>query len=614
MAVRLVRRMLGLGLVLLVPLAVSATAHAATLTPVPFGAPGYAVKAGPANGTPGFEAPGFSPDASWTTGATAPFGFLTTCTGLPAPTVVPAWVSGGDLLMRKTFTLPAGTGAGSVRVRVDNDVTVYVNGTAVGSSPHENCANLAPPGPYSVPAGTLHAGTNVLALRVRDRGDQRYADAELQVTFDDADADGIGDAADNCPTRANADQADADGDGRGDVCDGFSVAIAPTALAAGGSTQLTARITNRSTTEALASVRLVPPAGVSVPGGAIVRTGLALAPGASTDVMFSADAACGGAGGAWTAAAGTTADPLAPGAPRLALLPAGTALDTSVTGTCSLRFATPPAAARVGQTISGAPLNPAGPRVAVEVLGAGGSLATSAVPVSVALAPGATGPGVLSGTTTQPAGAGRAEFGDLRIDAAGSYRLTATAPGAGAVTTDPFTIDQVAATCTGTCTATVSTPSASVTATATTVGGGPGFITLSANVGPEPDCAGYTEFSPDWVLINGSPNLGEKLVTFKISYRTLFTGWRTNGLSRVQACFSAPYAFAGRAGSTPVVSRFDGDGDGVAEDWWTGLLPECKVLWVTNAPPCVKERRLLSDGIAVVARLPGGAIDPKMRG
>ena len=115
------------------------------------------------------------------------------------------------------------------------------------------------------------------------------------------------------------------------------------------------------------------------------------------------------------------------------------------------------------------------------------------------------------------------------------------------------------------------------------------------------------------MLVNGSANLTEKLVTYKISYRTLLAGWKQNGLSLVQACFSAPYAFTARSGQ-PVRSSFDGDGDGIPEDWFTALLPECKVLWITRQPPCVKERRLLKDGIAVVARLPGGAIDPKMRG
>lgn len=41
----------------------------------------------------------------------------------------------------------------------------------------------------------------------------------LDACADDADGDGIEDAADNCPTTPNADQADADRDGIGDACD-----------------------------------------------------------------------------------------------------------------------------------------------------------------------------------------------------------------------------------------------------------------------------------------------------------------------------------------------------------------------------------------------------------
>jgi len=39
------------------------------------------------------------------------------------------------------------------------------------------------------------------------------------TSADDADGDGVANSTDNCPSLANADQADADGDGAGDVCD-----------------------------------------------------------------------------------------------------------------------------------------------------------------------------------------------------------------------------------------------------------------------------------------------------------------------------------------------------------------------------------------------------------
>ena len=63
-----------------------------------------------------------------------------------------------------------------------------------------------------------------------------------------------------------------------------------------------------------------------------------------------------------------------------------------------------------------------------------------------------------------------------------------------------------------------------------------------------------------------------------------------------------------------MTSQYDGDGDGVPETVVHGVLPECKVLGRTNAPPCVSDRKLLRDGIAVTVKLPGGAIDPRMRG
>ena len=73
------------------------------------------------------------------------------------PTTNAGW-GVGDLLLRKTFTVPAGAGAGTVQVRVDNDVWVYLNGVLVGSAQHEGCADVNPPAPFAFAAGTLQRG------------------------------------------------------------------------------------------------------------------------------------------------------------------------------------------------------------------------------------------------------------------------------------------------------------------------------------------------------------------------------------------------------------------------------------------------------------------------
>ena len=228
--------------------------------------------------------------------------------------------------------------SGDRAVRVDNDVWVYIDGVLIGSGTHEGCANINPPGPYAF-AARHGARTQLLAVRARDRSDQRYIDVRVQVTFDDADADGIGDAADNCPTRANPGQADADGDGRGDVCDGFACARAGEPSPAGGRVTLTATITNRSTTR-----------------GAHVRAARRRPPGSRCPAARS----CSPASASRPAPRRPRRSPPTPAARRRAApgraaalrrraacsCPEGTALATAVTGACSLRFATPPSAAR----------------------------------------------------------------------------------------------------------------------------------------------------------------------------------------------------------------------------------------------------------------------------
>jgi hypothetical protein len=336
----------------------------------------------------GFEQPGYddSAAAGWRDGA-APFGSLTYCSG-SLPAVNTEWDS-SELLVRRTFTARPGTGAGTVELLIDNDATVYLNGQELGSSVHENCANLAPP-TFAIPAGAIHAGQNVLAVRARDRGDQQYLDVRAQADFADPDGDGIGTPEDNCPDVPNANQADADGDGVGNACDN---------------------------------------------------------------------------------------------------------------------------------------------------------------------------------ETTECAGSS--------------------------------------------CAASASTSSISTTVTATTSGEDPGWLYLAVNVGPPLDCANSTEFSPDVFTLDGSPNILEKTVTLKTSWRSLFSGWQASGLSRVQFCFSAPYDFRVRHGYGKGTYLYDGDGDGITETWTKGVLPECRTLLQTSPPPCVSRRALARDGIELRARIPGGDFDPR---
>ncbi|MBI5508788.1 MAG: thrombospondin type 3 repeat-containing protein [Deltaproteobacteria bacterium] len=64
----------------------------------------------------------------------------------------------------------------------------------------------------------LAAGPHSLAVRVASVPGS-FLDVSISVWPPDADLDGVPDSTDNCPTTANADQADSDADGMGDVCD-----------------------------------------------------------------------------------------------------------------------------------------------------------------------------------------------------------------------------------------------------------------------------------------------------------------------------------------------------------------------------------------------------------
>jgi hypothetical protein len=97
------------------------------------------------------------------------------------------------MLLRKSYALPSWWSAPlTVRVAIDNDIQVFVNGhneTATASSGydassgfvvHEGCATLDS-FTFSVPTSDLVHGTNLLAIRARDRGTIAYVDVRMSA-------------------------------------------------------------------------------------------------------------------------------------------------------------------------------------------------------------------------------------------------------------------------------------------------------------------------------------------------------------------------------------------------------------------------------------------------
>jgi len=169
-------------------------------TLVPYGATGYKYQLTDSV-TPwvGFQQPGFD-DSNFQPNGHAAFGSGSVLEGQVCPldaNVNTTWPiangegSGSDILLRKTFTLPAGTGSVKVGVAIDNDVQVFVNGVDVtatagtsalagGFQRHENCATNDS-FVFIVPDSVVHAGSNLLAIRARDRGVISYVDARVSA-------------------------------------------------------------------------------------------------------------------------------------------------------------------------------------------------------------------------------------------------------------------------------------------------------------------------------------------------------------------------------------------------------------------------------------------------
>ncbi|HSU92462.1 MAG TPA: hypothetical protein VLI43_02050 [Gemmatimonadaceae bacterium] len=172
---------------------------------IPYGA-SYQYLIGAHDVSLGFEAPDYS-TTDWSTGSGA-FGSLgSTACPIFSDTQFPLrtnWPIDTDLLLRTTFSLPAGWSTPlTISAAIDNDVIVYVNGhpltidgsgnplytfpangsysfdPASGFVSHENCAQRGEL-TFTVPASYLVSGSNVLAIRGRDRGSVDYLDVEVK--------------------------------------------------------------------------------------------------------------------------------------------------------------------------------------------------------------------------------------------------------------------------------------------------------------------------------------------------------------------------------------------------------------------------------------------------
>ena len=395
----------------------------------------------------------------------------------------------------------------------------------------------------------------------------------------------------------------------------YRITLAPKTVPAGGQSIL--RATIHATTSTIRSVNLRPPDGygvsaVTAPRGAsgsitrnLVRLrGLQIAPGTSKTVTLTLDAPC----SSRTRRPWSTLPRPARGA------------TTATTGACSLSFVPQPANAKVGQRVSAASFDTAGPAPAVAVIDArGGRSRSDGVKVALTLAPGSAA-GPLTGGRRRSSKGGVVAFPRLTVASQGPYRLLASAKRVPPATSDAFQAEQDVAVCPDNvgCSTTATTtgtfgPNATPYAVSLNVqapdnpnlGPDGGALTTSFDTQPPLDCRGYAELSPATGVFLG-PNR-EKIVRLTLSPSLV-------GANGLQACVGLPYNFIARL-FTRIPVEEDLNGDGVT-DQYVGLLNDCFdiALGLLITPPCVADRGQDANlNYYITIRLPANGADPRYR-
>ena len=413
----------------------------------------------------------------------------------------------------------------------------------------------------------------------------------------------------------------------------YSVVLSPSSVASGDRTTITATVKNLASRQTLGSANVTPPGGyrvvsatiskpppasVSVVDNVVQLRTLGLGKNQSLVVTMTVDVPCAAGTSRWTPAAkqsnqfnGTGND--------FTLTEGLSQLNTTATGSCGLAFVTQPAETRVGERITGVPLDPTGAQVAVRHVDGAGATRSSSSPVTLT-----SSPGTLAGTSTAAAVEGVATFGDISLASPGSYTLTASSTGSPSTTSNEFAVRDESTTtcqdnvdCTGTLTRTGTLPDGQtyVERLQVTAGDNPdlnqdgGTLRLGFNVTKPIDCAGYTEVSPDTGEFDGLNR--PKTATTTTDRILLQRAGRT--LASLKTCFGAPYDFPTGPFTRATPEDIDGDGH---TDRFVGLLPDCfeVVAGLIFPPPCVESRSTDAAGNAVInVQAPADPRDPWIR-
>jgi hypothetical protein len=391
----------------------------------------------------------------------------------------------------------------------------------------------------------------------------------------------------------------------------------PPTLAGGSTTNVALTLVNKAGTQSLGSANVTAPAGFkvnsvlpsptgsSISGDTLIKLrNLNLAAGGTTTFTINVTVPCQPpSSSVWTIAAKQSNDFNGPPGNAFTLDPLNSSLTTPVTGACKLVFATQPANAQVGKTITSVADDPAGTLVQVEVRDGSNTLITTATG-SVTLDP-SSNDSSFSGTTSSLSG-GVATFPSLASSATGTYRLTATGTGfASSDPSDEFTISDFGTvcpagdtTCTGTAASTDKKTKASVTST-TSDGFGADTtleITMLAPDLPEGACEGFAPAPGSaGVSVDVRPLTDLTQVTITLD-KSIVNAFPENGVAHFNVCFGGKILaedppvtpFPTKPG-TPVAQLIDGL-------YW-GILPDCSG---TPTTPCVASRNKTGSGNAVI--------------